>query len=220
MSSLSPTPARAPIPAPVREGRLVAIGRRLASDRTDAVAGALADAGVRAFEITLNEPEADALLAIGIAARRHGDRMLVGAGTVRSIPAARRAIDAGATFLVAPHTDEALIRWAAGRGIPIFPVGFTPTEVHRAWEAGATAVKLFPATVGGPGYLRELAGPFPEIPIIPTGGVSAENVAAFLAAGAVAVGLGGRLIGDGDPAGVRERAAAVIAAIAAAGPGA
>ena len=95
-----------------------------------------------AFEITLNEPEADALGSIERLARGFGDRMLVGAGTVRSIDAARRAIDAGATFLVSPHTDEALVRWAAARGIPALPGALTPTEVVRAWDAGAAAVHV------------------------------------------------------------------------------
>lgn len=220
MSSLHPAPARPGLPAALVAGRIVAIGRRLPSSRAEAVAGALADAGVTAFEITLNAPVDDALAGIALCARRFGDRMRVGAGTVRSIADARRAIEAGATFLVSPHTDVALVRWAAERGIATFPGAFTPTEIVTAWDAGATAVKLFPATVGGPGYLRELRGPLPEIPLIPTGGVTAENAAEFLRAGAVAVGLGGWLVGDGEPAGVRARADAVVAAVAAAGGGA
>ena len=189
-------------------------GRRLDPRLVDGVAGALIDAGVAAFEITLNEPEADALGSIERLARGFGDRMLVGAGTVRSIDAARRAIDAGATFLVSPHTDEALVRWAAARGIPALPGALTPTEVVRAWDAGAAAVKLFPAGIGGPGYRRELRGPLTEIAYVPTGGVSAENAGDFIRAGAVAVGLGTWLIGDGAPDGVRERATAVRASIA------
>lgn len=205
---------RPALPTAVTDGRIVAIGRRLDPALVEGVAGALLDAGVAAFEITLNEPEAEALGSIERLARGFGDRMLVGAGTVRSIDAARRAIDAGATFLVSPHTDEALVAWAAARGIPALPGAFTATEVVRAWDAGAAAVKLFPAGIGGPGYLRELRGPLTEIRYVPTGGVSAENAGEFIRAGAVAVGLGTWLIGDGAPAGVRERAGAVRASIA------
>ncbi|MFO1539092.1 MAG: bifunctional 4-hydroxy-2-oxoglutarate aldolase/2-dehydro-3-deoxy-phosphogluconate aldolase [Chloroflexota bacterium] len=148
MSSLHPAPARPGLPAALVAGRIVAIGRRLPSSRAEAVAGALADAGVTAFEITLNAPVDDALAGIALCARRFGDRMRVGAGTVRSIADARRAIEAGATFLVSPHTDVALVRWAAERGIATFPGAFTPTEIVTAWDAGATAVKLFPAPPG------------------------------------------------------------------------
>ena len=133
-----------------------------------------------------------------------------------SIDAARRAIDAGATFLVSPHLDPELVAWAAAHAIPALPGCATPTEALAAWRAGAAAVKLFPASVAGPAFVRELRGPFPDIPIVPTGGVTVDSATAFIAAGAVAVGMGGWLLGDGSPAGVRERAARVVSAVAAA----
>jgi 2-dehydro-3-deoxyphosphogluconate aldolase / (4S)-4-hydroxy-2-oxoglutarate aldolase len=131
-----------------------------------------------------------------------------------TIEAARRAVDAGATFLVMPHVDAELVGWAADRGIPALPGCATPTEALVAWRAGAAAIKLFPASVAGPAFVRELRGPFPEIPVVPTGGVTVENAPSFIAAGAVAVGVGGWLIGDGDPAGVVDRARQVVAAVA------
>jgi 2-dehydro-3-deoxyphosphogluconate aldolase/(4S)-4-hydroxy-2-oxoglutarate aldolase len=140
----------------------------------------------------------------------------VGAGTVLSLEAARRAIDAGATFIVMPHLDVEIVEWAARLDIPAFPGCATPTEILAAWRAGAAAVKAFPASSLGPGFVRELRGPFPDIPLLPTGGVTLESAPAFIAAGAIGVGMGGWLIGDGDPAGVRERAGQVVGAVAAA----
>jgi 2-dehydro-3-deoxyphosphogluconate aldolase/(4S)-4-hydroxy-2-oxoglutarate aldolase len=138
----------------------------------------------------------------------------VGAGTVLSLDAARRAIDAGATFIVMPHLDPEIVEWAAMFDIPAFPGCATPTEVLAAWRAGAAAVKAFPASSLGPGFVRELRGPFPDIPLLPTGGVTLDNAPAFIAAGAIGVGMGGWLLGDGDPAGVKGRAADVVRAVA------
>ena len=208
--------ARPALPAQVTQGRIVAIGRRLAPALVDGVGEALLAAGIGCFEITLNEPEADALASIAALARRFAGRLVIGAGTVLSIPAAQRALDAGATFLVSPHTDEALVAWAAAHGVPAFPGALTPTEVVRAWNAGAAGVKLFPASAVGPSFIRELRGPLPGIPIVPTGGISVDNVGDFLRAGAVAVGLGSWLIGDGAFDGVRARGLQVRAAIDAA----
>ena len=133
---------------------------------------------------------------------------------------ASQALDAGARFLVMPHTDVGLVAWAAGRGVPVFPGAMTPSEIVAAWNAGAAGVKVFPAGSLGPGFIREVRGPLSRIPLIPTGGITAENVGAFIAAGAVAVGAGGWLTGSRDPATIRERAAALVAAVArgAAGP--
>jgi 2-dehydro-3-deoxyphosphogluconate aldolase/(4S)-4-hydroxy-2-oxoglutarate aldolase len=182
--------------------------------RALAVALALQAGGVGAFELTLNEPEADALHTLESVARRQTIGLAVGAGTILSIEAARRAVDAGATFLVMPHLDTDLVAWAADRGIPALPGCATPTETLAAWRAGAAAVKLFPASVAGPAFVREMRGPLPDIPIVPTGGISLDNAPAFIGAGAVAVGLGGWLIGDADPTGVRARAGQIVEAVA------
>lgn len=213
---LSDPSARPALPPQVTEGRIVAIGRRLDPALVEGVGEALLGAGIGCFEITLNDPIEEPLHSIEQLAARFSGRLLVGAGTVMSIAAAERAIGAGATFLVSPHTDEALVAWAAERGIPAFPGALTPTEVVRAWNAGAAGVKLFPASAVGPAFIRELRGPLPGIPVVPTGGVSAENAGDFIRAGAVAIGLGSWLIGDGTPDGVRERGLRVRASIAAA----
>ena len=214
---MAPTTTRPQIPAGITIGGVVAIGRRVSAAAGPGIAAALADGGVRAFELTLNEPEADALHAIeAVASMAPGLGLAVGAGTVLSIDAARRAIDAGATFIVMPHLDAEIVAWAAMFDVPAFPGCATPTEILAAWRAGAAAVKAFPASSLGPGFVRELRGPFPDIPLLPTGGVTLETAPAFIGAGAIGVGMGGWLIGDGDPAGVRERAGQVVGAVAAA----
>jgi len=209
------TTTRPAVPAGITNCGVVAIGRRVSATAAPGVAEALAAGGVRAFELTLNEPEASALAAIEAIAKVGAELgMEIGAGTVLSIEAAGRAVDAGATFLVMPHLDPELVAWAAGHGIPAFPGAATPTEILSAWRAGAAAVKLFPASSAGPGFIRELRGPFPDIPILPTGGVTLETAPAFIAAGAIGVGMGGWLLGDGDPASIRKRAASVVRAVA------
>jgi 2-dehydro-3-deoxyphosphogluconate aldolase/(4S)-4-hydroxy-2-oxoglutarate aldolase len=206
-------PARPEIPAGLLAGGVVAIARRLSSDAAPAVANALAEGGVRAFEVTLNEPKAVAFRAIeAVAGADPG--IAIGAGTVLTIEDAGLAVDAGATFLVMPTTDPELIRWAAARGIPALPGAATPTEILAAWRAGAAAVKLFPASSLGASFVRECRGPFPDIPLVPTGGVTAETAGSFIAAGAVAVGLGSWLVGDGVADGVTQRARQVVEAVA------
>ncbi len=207
-----PATTRPALPAAIVEGRVIAIARRLAPATVPAIAEALAANGIRAFEVTLNSPGAVESIRL-LAAGPLGERLLIGAGTVLSIPEAEAALDAGARFLVTPHLDVALVRWAADRGVPILPGAFTPTEILTAWRAGAAAVKLFPASAVGPAFIRDFRGPFPEIPIVPTGGVTVENAAEFLRAGALAVGLGSWLTGAGDPAEVARRAAAAAAAV-------
>lgn len=208
---------RPAIPVGITDAGVLAIGRGVEASVAPIIAQALAAGGIRAFEITLNEPEEGALHAIESVAR-HGPAlgMDIGAGTVLTIEAASRAVDAGATFLVMPHLDLELLAWTTLHGIPAIPGCATPTEILAAWRAGAAAVKLFPASSAGPGFVRECRGPFPDIPLLPTGGVTLQTVPAFIAAGAVAVGMGGWLLGDGDPALVLERAASVVAAVAAA----
>jgi 2-dehydro-3-deoxyphosphogluconate aldolase/(4S)-4-hydroxy-2-oxoglutarate aldolase len=206
--------ARPQIPRGLASAGVVAIGRHIGADRAPGIPEALAAGGVRAFELTLNEPEADALRAIEAAASVASALGLdVGAGTVFSIAAAQRALDAGATFLVMPHMDAELVAWAAARGVPALPGAATPTEVLTAWRAGAAAVKVFPASVLGPSFVREMRGPLPDIPLLPTGGVTAENAGAFIAAGAIGVGMGGWLIGDGAADGIEERARRIVDAV-------
>ena len=206
-------PERPAIPSGILEGRVIAIGRGLAPEAILSIAASLADGGVRAFEITLNSPAAMEAIA-AMAARFAPEELIIGAGTVLDEAKAEEAVAAGARFLVMPHTDAGLIAWAAQRGIPSFPGAFTPTEALGAWRAGAAAVKLFPASVVGPAFVRELRGPFRDIPLVPTGGVTIESAPSFIAAGAVAVGMGGWLTGSGDAAVVGARARQVVDALA------
>jgi 2-dehydro-3-deoxyphosphogluconate aldolase/(4S)-4-hydroxy-2-oxoglutarate aldolase len=205
---------RPAVPAAISQGRVIAIGRHLDIASVLAIGEALASSGIRAFELTMNS--ASAVEAIAALAARFGpDQLLIGAGTVLEEAQAEAAVQAGARFLVMPTFDARVVEWAVRHDIPAFPGAFTPTEILAAWRAGAAAVKLFPASAVGPNFLRELRGPLPQIPLIPTGGVTVDNAPAFLAAGGLAVGMGSWLTGGGDPAVIRERAAAVVAAVAA-----
>lgn len=200
------------MPAAISEGRIVAIARGLDPSRMLEIAAALVEGGVRAFEVTLNSRSAlRAIAAVRTAIA--SDRLLVGAGTVLDATAAADAVAAGAEFLVMPHFDLELVGWAAHRGVPVFPGTFTPSEILAAWRAGATAVKLFPASAAGPSFVREMRGPLPEIPLIPTGGVTIETAHAYIRAGAAAVGLGSWLTGAGDPTTIRERALQLVRAV-------
>jgi 2-dehydro-3-deoxyphosphogluconate aldolase/(4S)-4-hydroxy-2-oxoglutarate aldolase len=208
---------RPAVPRQVREGRVIAIGRNVPAAGVIRIGEALVAGGVTVVELTLNEPEADALASIGVLARAADESgLLVGAGTVLSVAAATRAVDAGARFIVSPHTDRAIIGWCVANGIPCFPGALSPTEIHAAWSAGASAAKLFPAVSVGPGYVKQLAGPFPDVLLVPTGGVTAQTAGAWIAAGGVAVGIGGWLIGDGEPSGVTRRARQVADAVSSA----
>lgn len=157
-----------------------------------AVGDALCDGGIRALEITMTVPGAVKVIAEAVA--RYGDQFLIGAGTVLDEEQARACIDAGARFVVAPIVDVATIAVCRRAGIPVLPGALTPTEVVQAWRAGGDFVKVFPCSaVGGASYLKALKAPLPDIPLVPTGGVTLETVGAFFAAGASAVGVGGDL---------------------------
>lgn len=205
---------RPAIPELIRTSKVIAIGRNVRAQDVSRIGEALVAGGVHVIELTLNEPEATALRSIAELARVAGELgALVGAGTVLSVAAAQRAVDAGARFIVSPHTDRELIDWCAARRVPAFPGALSPTEILAAWTAGASAVKLFPAVTVGTGYIRQLAGPLPSIPLVPTGGVSAETAGDWIKAGGVAVGIGSWLIGDGEPDGVADRARLVARAV-------
>jgi 2-dehydro-3-deoxyphosphogluconate aldolase/(4S)-4-hydroxy-2-oxoglutarate aldolase len=190
------------------------VGRRVAAADVPRVSGAIAAGGVHAIELTMDEPHDAALDSIASLVLVAADLgVLPGAGTVRSVGAARRAVEAGARFIVSPHTDTDIVAWCATRGVPCVPGAFSPTEILSAWAAGASAVKLFPAAMAGPGYLAQLAGPFPDIDIIPTGIQDPATVGDWFAAGAKAIGIrSGWLAGDGDPSGITERARRMVAA--------
>lgn len=208
-------PARLPVPDAITGPRIIAIARGLEPDRLARIADGLLAGGVHAFEVTLDSP--GALPAIESLVRRFaGTALAVGAGTVLDTRAAASAVDAGAAFLVSPNGDAEIVRWAVAAGVPVFPGAMTPTEIVAMWAAGATAVKVFPASAVGPSFIREVRAPLRNVPLIPTGGITAETIGAYIAAGAIAVGMGSWLSGDGDPAGIAIRAAQALDAIRAA----
>lgn len=208
-----PTAARPPLPDAITGPRVIAVARGLDPASLERTAEGLLAGGVRAFEVTLDSPGAiDAIAAL--ARRFEGSGLLVGAGTVLDEPAARAAIDAGAAFVVSPHTDPGLVSTVAARGVPVLPGAATPSEILAGWRAGASAVKVFPISVLGAPFLREVRGPLRHVPLVPTGGVTLESAPGLVAAGAVAVGIGGWLTGDGDPAGIAERGAELVRALA------
>jgi 2-dehydro-3-deoxyphosphogluconate aldolase/(4S)-4-hydroxy-2-oxoglutarate aldolase len=174
--------------------------------------------GVRAAEITMTVP--GAVRALEKLVEQFGGKMVLGAGTVLDPETARICILAGAEFLVTPSLKPATIEVAKRYAKVIFPGALTPTEVLTAWEAGADAVKIFPCgNVGGPKYIKALKGPFPQIEMVPTGGVNLETAGEFLKAGACAVAVGGelvdsKLIQEGRYALIEEKARQYLAAIA------
>ena len=181
-----------PVAHAIREHRLIGVLRRIEPrERLLALVDELVADGIRLLEITLDAPDAAADLAA--VRERVGDAAPVGAGTIRTVDQLRAAIDAGAAFGVSPILDPAILEAALAAGLPFVPGAYSPTEVDAAWRAGATFVKLFPGSSLGPSHVRELRGPLPEIETIVTGGVDGSNAIEYLAAGAVAVGIGSAL---------------------------
>jgi 2-dehydro-3-deoxyphosphogluconate aldolase / (4S)-4-hydroxy-2-oxoglutarate aldolase len=193
--------------AALSSDKVAAVVRAQSVDDPGKLARTLADEGIRCVEFTFTIPGAAEVIAS--AAREPG--AIVGAGTVRSAEQAATAIEAGARFIVSPGVIPDVARVAQDRGIPVILGALTATEVHSVDALGATAVKIFPAGLGGPRYLRDLRGPFPGLAFMPSGGVTPDNVAEFLAAGATAVFAGSDLVppaavASGDYAAVSSRA--------------
>jgi 2-dehydro-3-deoxyphosphogluconate aldolase/(4S)-4-hydroxy-2-oxoglutarate aldolase len=176
--------------AVVRSG-VVAVLRAPTADSFAAVADVLVEAGVTAIEVTLTSRGAiDALAGLR---RQLPPSAVIGAGTVLTADDAKASVDAGAAFLVSPLFDPEL---GGSFGVPFYPGGLTPTEIHAAHRSGAPLVKLFPAATVGPRYVKDLHGPLPDVRIMPTGGIDIADIATWLGNGAAAVGLGGPLLGD------------------------
>lgn len=178
---------------------------------------ALMEGGVKCIEITMSTPKA--INAIEEAAFKLPSGMLLGVGTVLDAETARAAILAGAEYVVSPIVDFDTIQLCQRYDKVVIPGAYTPTEIVRAWEAGADIVKVFPASVGGPGYIKALKGPLPRIALQPTGGVTVENAAEFIQAGATAVGIGGalvdkRAVAEGKFEVIRDKAVRLISSIA------
>ena len=184
-------------PAPsavLRDTRAVAVLRaRHASDYAPVIE-ALQRGGVLSIELTLSTP--GVWDELPLLRERFGNSLEIGVGTVTDTSEAQTALELGAAYIVTPVTDPGVIAACVERGVPVYPGGLTPTELHTGWKLGATAVKVFPASTVGAGYVAQLRGPFPDIEVIPSGGVNIEDVPAWIRAGALAVSLGGPLLGD------------------------
>ena len=199
---------------------IIAILRAESTDGFLEVADALYEGGVRAMEVTMTTP--GALKAIAEIAAKYADRMLIGVGSIIDAETCRTAILAGAEFVVTPVTKPDVIRIANRYGKPIASGAFTPTEALLAHESGADFVKIFPAEFNGPAYIKSLLAPLPMLQIMPTGGVTPENVGDFLRAGSVALGAGSTLVQKDalkkkDWAAVAARAKEFVEAAVAAG---
>ncbi len=201
------TRSRSSITSTIEQLGIVAVIRLQDPAALRGVVDALVEGGVRALEVTMTVPRAIELIA-EIAPTLPAD-FLLGAGTVLDGDTARRAIDAGAQFLVSPVFRPAVIDAAHAMNVPAMPGCFSPTEILSAWEAGADVVKVFPATSLGPGFFKDVRGPLPQVKLMPTGGVSIDNVGDWLRAGAVAVGVGSALL---DAKAIAARDFAPIAA--------
>jgi 2-dehydro-3-deoxyphosphogluconate aldolase / (4S)-4-hydroxy-2-oxoglutarate aldolase len=212
------TPHVAPGPV-LLAGRVLAVVRGTEGRHTAAVLDTLAESGIRCLEVTMNTP--GALDELRAARDRLPADVELGGGTVLTAEQVDAVADMGGAFVVAPDARPAVADRARARGVGYYPGALTPTEVGAAWQSGASAVKLFPASLGGPGYLRELRGPLRDVPLLPTGGVGIDDAGDYLRAGALAVGVGGALIGDaldgGDLAALRDRAKRLLASVAEAG---
>ncbi|MEB3102465.1 bifunctional 4-hydroxy-2-oxoglutarate aldolase/2-dehydro-3-deoxy-phosphogluconate aldolase [Ferviditalea candida] len=177
----------------ILQHKLIAIIRSDSITDIENIVAALHDAGIKAVEVTMNTP--DALKAIELLSRKYrSSDLLIGAGTVLEGTTARLAILSGASFLLSPTLDQSLIETANRYQVPVIPGVFTPTEVLRAFEWGAQAVKIFPASTVGPRYIKELKAPLSHVNMIPVGGVNLDNVKDYLQAGSFAVGVGSSLV--------------------------
>jgi len=172
---------------------IVPVVRASSAAEATAAAEAVCAGGIPIVEVTMTVP--GAIEVIRDLAKRIGNEVIVGAGTVLDAETAKRCIDAGAQFLVSPSFDAAMAAFCVAQNRPVLPGALTPTEIVTAWRAGADLVKVFPcANVGGAKYIKALRGPLPQVPLVPTGGVNLETAADFIAAGATALGVGGELV--------------------------
>lgn len=178
--------------ARVLRSGVVAVVRAADGSRLVDAAQALAAGGVDCVEITFTVP--GAVRVLEQVAQRLEDRVLLGAGTVLDAETARAALLAGARYIISPTVNLDVIRVCKRYGALCFPGALTPTEILAAWEAGADIVKIFPSELTGPGYLRAIRGPLPQVRLMPTGGITLDNLAEFIRAGACAVGVGGSLV--------------------------
>jgi len=178
----------------IRRHGIIAIIRADSGEDLVRVVEAVAEGGIRCIEVTMTTPGALRCLELA-AVRLSATDVCLGVGSVLDPETARLAILAGARYVVSPVLAPGVIETAHRYGCPCLPGAFTPTEIFTAWEAGADMVKVFPASLGGLDYIKAVRAPLPNIPLVPTGGVDLNNLAAFVAAGVSAIGVGGNLAG-------------------------
>lgn len=179
--------------AALRDTGVVAIIRTENPTDLVSVSRALADGGVKFVEITMTVPGALESIRDAVAQLK-GTGVFIGAGTVLDAPTARAAILAGAEFLISPGFDPEMVKLCNTYGVVVMPGAFTPNEILQAWKGGADVVKVFPADLGGPGYLKTIKEPLPQIELLPTKGVDFDTAASYIKAGAIAVGTGSCLV--------------------------
>ncbi len=202
----------------IRSLGLVPVVRAASADEAMRAVDAIKEGGIDVLEITMTVP--GAVKVIEKLADKYGDDALVGAGTVLDPETARACILAGAKFVVSPALNLATIAMCARYGVAVMPGALTPTEVLAAWEAGADMVKVFPCNaLGGASYIKSLKAPFPQIDLIPTGGVNLKTAGDFLRAGSSALGVGADLVDTkalaaGDAASVTAKAREYLASVA------
>ena len=170
---------------------IVGIIRGLSAEVVSQILPIYREAGLTTIEITMNTPGAEAMIQQALESNSKG--LNIGAGTVCTKDDLDRALDAGAQFIVTPIINKKVIKACVKRSVPIFPGAFTPTEIYNAWSLGASMVKIYPATSLGPDYIKDLKAPMNQLKVIPTGGISLENMAAYFKAGASGVGIGSHL---------------------------
>lgn len=196
MSTIQPVgnPQRPASSALLTANPVVAVMRAHHAREYAPVIEALVRGGVRSIELTLSTQ--GVFEELPRLKERFGPDAEIGVGTITTVDQAMQALDGGADYLVTPAMVTAVVSAAVERDIPVFPGGLTPTELLAGWNAGATAVKLFPASAVGIGYVDQLRGPFPEMRIVPSGGIGIDDAPAWIAAGVLAVSLGGPLLRD------------------------
>jgi len=172
-----------------RELPLMGILRGVQSDAIDSIVETAVLSGLQTIEITMNTPGAPDLIRRAVKSA-HG-RLMIGAGTVVTAEHMKLALDAGARFIVSPMLVYDVVEYCRDNEIPVFPGAFTPQEIYNAWVAGATMVKIFPAQFMGPGYIKEIKGPFNSIDMLACGGITPENIRSYFDCGASAVAFGG-----------------------------
>ena len=170
---------------------VVGIIRGLSVDDVRQILPIYREAGLTTIEITMNTPDAEAMIQYAVTHERNG--LNIGAGTVCTEDDLEKALTAGAQFIVTPILNKKVVKACVKRSIPIFPGAFTPTEIYNAWKLGASMVKVYPATSLGPDYIKDVKAPMNQLKVLPTGGISLSNMAAYFKAGADGVGIGSHL---------------------------